>query len=86
MHKRIINESSKATFKRQLRKTSWDPVKGLGNPNESYVKFIETVTQIYDGCFPKTKFKIKCNNKGNPMITRGIAKFSKRKKIYVKNS
>ena len=79
MHKRIINESSKATFKRQLRKTSWDPVKGLGNPNESYVKFIETVTQIYDGCFPKTKFKIKCNNKGNPWITRGIAKSSKRK-------
>ena len=26
--------------------TSWDAVKGLGNPNESYVKFIENITQI----------------------------------------
>ena len=85
MHKRIINESSKATFKRRLRETSWDAVKGLDNPNESYVKFIETITQIYDDCFPKTKFKIKSNNKANSWITRGIAKSSKRKqKLYEK--
>ena len=44
--KRIINESSKATLKPRLRKTSWDTVKGLENPNESYVKLIETITQI----------------------------------------
>ena len=66
MHKRIINESSKATFKRQLRKTSLDAVKGLDNPSESHTKFIETITQIYDDSFPKTKFKIKSNNKANP--------------------
>ena len=41
--------------------------------------------QIYDDCFPKTKFKIKSNNKANPWITRGIAKSSKRKqKLYEK--
>ena len=34
LHKLIINESSKATFKRRLRETSWDAVKGSGNPNE----------------------------------------------------
>ena len=33
LHKRIINESSKATFKRRLRETSWDAVKGLDNPS-----------------------------------------------------
>ena len=59
MHKPIINENSKATFKRRLRETSWDAVKGLDNPSEPYVKFIETITQIYDDCFPKTKFKKK---------------------------
>ena len=85
MHKRIVNESLKATFKRRLRETSWDAVKGLDNPNESYVKFIESITQIYDDCSPKTKFKIKSNNKANPWITKGIAKSSKRKqKLYEK--
>ena len=41
LHKRIINESSKAAFKRRLRETSWDALKGLDNFNESYVQFIE---------------------------------------------
>ena len=85
MHRYIINESSKATFKRRLRETSWDAVKGLDNPNESYVKFIKTIRQIYDDCFPKTKFKVKSNNKANPWITKDIAKSSKRKqKLYEK--
>ena len=44
MHKRKLNESSKVVFKGRLRETSWDAVKGLGNPGESYVKFIETIT------------------------------------------
>ena len=58
-------------------------VKGLGDPNQSYVKFIETITQIYDDCLPKTKFKIKSNNKANPWITKGILKSSKPKqKLY----
>lgn len=38
--------------------------------------------QIYDDCFPKTKFKIRSNNKANPRITKGIGKFSKRKQRY----
>ena len=85
LRKRIINESSKATLKRRLRETSWDAVKGLDNPNKSHVAFIETIMQIYDDCFPKTKFKIKSNNKANPWITKGIAKSSKRKqKLYEK--
>ena len=77
--KRVINESSKAAFKRRFCETSCDPVKGLDSPNESYIKFKETITQIYDDCFPKTKIKTKSNNKANPWITKGIAKSSKRK-------
>ena len=45
LYKRIINESSKAAFKRRLRKTSWYAVKGLNNPNESHIKFVEPITQ-----------------------------------------
>ena len=78
MHQRIINESSKATFKRRLRETSSNAVKALDNPNKSYVKFIETITQIYDDCFPKTKFKIKSNNKANTWITKAIKKSPKK--------
>ena len=85
MYKRIINKSSKATCKRRLRKTSSDAVKGLDNSNESYVKFLEIITQIYDNCFPKTKFKIKSSNKANPWITKCIAKPCKHKqKLYEK--
>ena len=40
---------------------------------------------IYDDCFPKTKFKIKPNNKANPWITRGTAKSFKRKKRLYEN-
>ena len=52
LYERLINERSKAAFKRWLRETSLDSVKGLDNPKESYIKFIETITQIYDDCFP----------------------------------
>ena len=76
LHKRIINESSNATFKRRLCKTSWDTVKGLDNPNESYLKCIETIIQIYDDCFPKTKFKVKSDNKVDPWIKKGLAESS----------
>ena len=57
----------------------------LNNPSGSYIKFIETITQVYDDCFPKTKLKIKSNNKANPWIIKGIVKSSKRKqKLYEK--
>ena len=57
----------------------------LNNPSGSYINFIETITQVYDDCFPKTKFKIKSNNKANPWIIKGIVKSSKRKqKLYEK--
>ena len=68
-----------------MRETYWDTVKGLANPNKSYAKFIETIPQIYDYCFPKTKFKIKSSNKVNPWITKGFEKsFKCKQKLYEK--
>ena len=83
LRKRIINESSKATLKRRLRETSWDAVKGLDNPNKSYVAFIETIMQIYDDCFPKTKFKIKSNNHG---LQKALQSLINANKNYMTNS
>ena len=54
----ITNEISKTAFNRRLRKTSW-------NSQESYIKFVEIVTQIYNDCFPKHHFKTRSNNKAN---------------------
>lgn len=81
LSKRIANESSKVAFKRRVPETSWE---GLGNPNESWIKFVETITQIHD-CFSKTKLKIKSNKKANQKVTKGIAKqnyASNKQKLY----
>ena len=85
-YKGIINKSSKATFKRWLRETSLDAFKGLDNPNESQIKSIETITQIYDDCFPKSKLRISSKNKANPWITKHIAGLLSANKNYAKNS
>ena len=84
LYKHIINESSKATFKRRLHETSWDTVKALDNRNESFVKFIEIIMQIYDDCFPKTKFKIKSNSKANPWVL-ALQSLLNASKNYMKN-
>ena len=34
-------------------KLFWDTVKDLDNPNESDLKFMEIIMQIYDDCLPK---------------------------------
>ena len=54
LYKSIVKESSKTAFKRWLRETLWDSVKGIDNSNESYIKYTETIMQIYDDCFLKT--------------------------------
>ena len=54
-------------------------------PERKISQCILPFTKIYDDCFPKTKFKVKSNNKANPWITKAIAKSSKRKqKLYEK--
>ena len=73
------------TFKQKLREGNWNEVKQSNNANESYAKFSEICTSLYEECFPK--FKIRLNQRKNlsPWITKGIKISSKRKqKLYEK--
>ena len=85
IYKRNYSSNSIETFKQKLREVNWNEVKQSNNANESYAKFSEICTSLYEECFPK--FKIKLNQRKNlsPWITKGIKKLSKRKqKLYEK--
>ena len=85
IYKRNYSSNSIETFKQKLREVNWNEVKQSNNANESYAKFSEICTSLYEECFPK--FKIKLNQRKNlsPWITKGIKKSSKRKqKLYEK--
>ena len=49
------------TFKQKLREVSWNEIKQSNNANESYAKFSERCTSLYEKCFPK--FKIRLNQR-----------------------
>ena len=83
--KRDFNENTLTLFKQNLFETSWDSVKKIDDPNESYNKFLEIFSSLYEKYFPFTKVKLKPKRKNSPWITNGIAKSSKRKqKLYEK--
>ena len=75
--KRNYSSNSIETFKQKLREVNWNEVKQSNNANESYAKFSEICTSLYEECFPK--FKIKLNQRKNlrPWITKGIKKKAK---------
>ena len=79
IYKRNYSSNSIETFKQKLREVNWNEVKQSNNANESYAKFSEICTSLYEECFPK--FKIKLNQRKNlsPWITKSIKKSSKRK-------
>ena len=72
LYKRVINESSKVAFKRLLSETSWGSV-----TDWAYIKFTETITQIYYECFQKTKFKKTSNKKDIAWITKSLLNANK---------
>ena len=85
IYKRNYSGNSIETFKQKLRKVNWNEIKQSDNANESYAKFSEICTSLYEECFPN--FTIRLNEKKNlsPWITKGIKKSSKRKqKLYEK--
>ena len=85
IHKRNSTGNSIETFKQKLREVSWNEIKQSKNANESYVKFSEICTSLYEGCFPKFKIRLNQRKNINPWITKGIKKPSKRKqKVYEK--
>ena len=77
--KRDFNENTLTLFKQNLFETSWDSVKKIDDSNESYNKFLEIFSSLYEKYFPLTKVKLKPKRKNSPWITNGIAKSSKRK-------
>ena len=83
--KRDFNENTLTLFKRNLFETSWDSVKKVDDSNESYNKFLEIFSSLYEKYFPLTKVKLKPKRKNSPWITNRITKSSKRKqKLYEK--
>ena len=85
LYKRIINENLIKAFKSRLHEISQEIIKSIKDPNESYKKFTAILTSVYDEFFPKSRIKVRHNKKSTPLITRGIAKSSKRKqKLYEK--
>ena len=62
IYKRIFNETSTKSFRLQLRETKWDNLKTSNEKNLAYNEFLETLTSIYDDCFPRVKIKVKARN------------------------
>ena len=59
--------------------------KKIDDSNESYNKFLEIFSSLYEKYFLLTKVKLKPKRKKCPWIADGIAKSSKRKqKLYEK--
>ena len=59
IYKRNYSSNSIETFKQKQREVNWNEVKQSKNTNESYAKFSEICTSLYEECFPK--FKIRLN-------------------------
>ena len=85
IYKRNYSSNSIETFKQKLREVNWNEVKQSNNANESFAKFSEICTSLYEERFPKFKIKLNEREKLSPWITKGIKKSSKRKqKLYEK--
>ena len=85
IYKQNYSGNSIETFKQKLREVNWNEVNQFNNANESYTKFSDICTTLYEECFPK--FKISLNQRKNlsPWKTKGIKKSSKKKqKLYEK--
>ena len=86
IYKRNYSGNSIETFRQKLRKVNWNEEKQSNNANESYAKFSEICTSLYEECFPK--FKIRLNQRKNlsPWIEKGIKKYiQKESKNHMKN-
>ena len=79
IYKRNYSSNSIETFKQKLREVNWNEVKQSNNANESYAKFCEICTSLYEECFPKLKIKLNQRKNLSPWITKGIKKSFKRK-------
>ena len=86
IYKQNYSGNSIETFKQKLRKVNWNEIKQSNNANESYAKFSEICTSLYEKCFPK--FKIRLNQRKILALDNKRHKkcHPKEKKNYMKNS
>ena len=68
-----------------MRNRNWDDIKRTEDPNKAYKYLLNIFIDIYDKSFPKLEVKVKFKSDQSPLITKGIAKSSKKKqRIYEK--
>lgn len=83
--KRYFYEHAVENFKKLLQQTDWQFLIQTKCPNQSYEKFEEYFSVIYNQCFPIKKIKLKHKDLLSPWITTGIKKSSRRKQnLYEK--
>ena len=83
---KLKTEIIQQKLKQKLREVNWNELKQSHHANESYTKFSEICTSLYEECFPK--FKIRLNQMKNLSlwIIKDIKKSSKRKQKLNENS
>ena len=72
-------------FKNILHNRNWDDIKKIEDHNKAYKYFLNIFTDIYDKSLPKSEVKVKFKRDQSPLITKSIAKSSKKKqRLYEK--
>ena len=83
--KRTINNATITSFATELNQTNWDEAVNNTSADQSYNKFIDKFSNLYNKHFPKTRKKINIRKENKPSITAGIIKSIKtRNKLYIK--
>ena len=75
----LLIKTQSICFKQLLFKTSWNSIKNLKQPNETFNKFFEIFTELYEKYSPIRKIKLKPKRTLSPWITSGIANSPKQK-------
>ena len=68
-----IHKASIESFRLRLWEIKWDNLNASNDSNLAYTEFLETLTSLYDNCFPRVEIKVKTQNSFKPWITKGIA-------------
>ena len=84
--KRLINDDNMKTFIDRIKNTSWEDVLSTNDTTESYNRFFDLFSTVYESSFPMTKKNInKCIDKAkSPWMTNCIAKSVKKKNMLYK--
>ena len=75
----LLIKTQSICFKQLLFKTSWNSIKNLKQPNETFNKFFEIFTELYEKYSPIRKITLKPKRTPSTWITSGIANSPKQK-------